>query len=95
VPDPEPCPDPCPVVLIKVKVHPCLDLNFAGSRQKNRPLVKTSLMQSWPFSKKIQKTLLALIFILEAGSQFYGGQVCILKNIFEKGIYGDETTFEP
>jgi hypothetical protein len=37
VPDPEPCPDPCPVVLIKVKVHPCLDLNFAGSRQKNRP----------------------------------------------------------
>jgi hypothetical protein len=34
VPDPEPCPDPCPVVLIKVKVHPCLDLNFAGSRQK-------------------------------------------------------------
>jgi hypothetical protein len=25
-------------VLIKVKVHPCLDLNFAGSRQKNRPL---------------------------------------------------------
>jgi hypothetical protein len=22
-------------VLIKVKVHPCLDLNFAGSRQKN------------------------------------------------------------
>jgi hypothetical protein len=35
VPDPEPCPDPCPVVLIKVKVHPCLDLNFAGSRQKN------------------------------------------------------------
>jgi hypothetical protein len=24
-------------VLIKVKVHPCLDLNFAGSRQKNRP----------------------------------------------------------
>jgi hypothetical protein len=38
VPDPEPCPDPCLVVLIKVKVHPCLDLNFAGSRQKNRPL---------------------------------------------------------
>jgi hypothetical protein len=28
VPDPEPCPDPCPVVLIKVKVHPCLDLSF-------------------------------------------------------------------
>jgi hypothetical protein len=24
-------------VLIKVKVHPCLDLNFAGSRQKTRP----------------------------------------------------------
>jgi hypothetical protein len=21
-------------VLIKVKVHPCLDINFAGSRQK-------------------------------------------------------------
>jgi hypothetical protein len=39
VPDPEPCPDPCPVVLIKVKVHPCPDLNFAGSRQKKRPLV--------------------------------------------------------
>jgi hypothetical protein len=37
VPDPEPCPDPCPVVLIKVKVHPCLDFNFAGSRQKKRP----------------------------------------------------------
>jgi hypothetical protein len=35
VPDPEPCPDPCLVVLIKVKVHPCPDLNFAGSRQKN------------------------------------------------------------
>jgi hypothetical protein len=27
-------------VLIKVKVNPCLDLNFAGSRQKNRPLVE-------------------------------------------------------
>jgi hypothetical protein len=38
VPDPEPCPDPCPAVRIKVKVHPCLDLNFAGSGQKNRPL---------------------------------------------------------
>jgi hypothetical protein len=25
-------------VLIKVKVHPCLDLNFAGSRQKKRAL---------------------------------------------------------
>jgi hypothetical protein len=23
--------------IIKVKVHPCLDLNFAGSRQKKRP----------------------------------------------------------
>jgi hypothetical protein len=42
VPDPEPCPDPCPVLLIKVKVNPCLDLNFAGSRQKNRPLVKST-----------------------------------------------------
>jgi hypothetical protein len=40
VPDPEPCPDPCPTVGIKVKVHPCLDLNFAGSRQKKRPLDK-------------------------------------------------------
>jgi hypothetical protein len=38
VPDPEPCQDPCPVVLIKVKVHPCLDLNFAGSRQKKNGL---------------------------------------------------------
>jgi hypothetical protein len=37
VPDPKPCPDPCPVVRIKVKVHPCLDHNFAGSRQNNRP----------------------------------------------------------
>jgi hypothetical protein len=40
VPDPEPCPDPCPVVLIKVKVNPCLDLNSAGSRQKKRPLAR-------------------------------------------------------
>jgi hypothetical protein len=32
------CPDPIRAVCIKVKVHPCLDLNFAGSRQKKRPL---------------------------------------------------------
>jgi hypothetical protein len=32
-------PDPCPAVRIKVKVHPCLDLNLAGSQQKNRPQV--------------------------------------------------------
>jgi hypothetical protein len=44
VPDPEPCPDLCPVVLIKVKVHPCLDLNFAGSGQKKRPLLKVKVL---------------------------------------------------
>jgi hypothetical protein len=48
VPDPEPCPDPCPVVLIKVKVHPCLDLNFAGSRQKKRPQEKL-FSQRWQY----------------------------------------------
>jgi hypothetical protein len=45
VPDPEPCPDLCPVVLIKVKVYPCLDLNFAGSRQKNRPQINTIIIR--------------------------------------------------
>jgi hypothetical protein len=34
---PDPCPDSCRAVRIKVKVHPCPDLNFDGSRQKNRP----------------------------------------------------------
>jgi hypothetical protein len=33
-------------VLIKVKVHPCLDLNFAGSRQKKRPLVPLAAVET-------------------------------------------------
>jgi hypothetical protein len=37
-------------VLIKVKVHPCLDLNFAGSRQKKRPLNSLRRQQSRPVS---------------------------------------------
>jgi hypothetical protein len=60
VPDPEPCPDPCPVVLIKVKVHPCLDLNFAGSRQKKRRLV---------LDKKTASSAEILLFMCEKTSR--------------------------
>jgi hypothetical protein len=49
VPDPEPCSDPCPVVLIKVKVHPYLDLNFTGSWQKKRAQVSADLHVSLHF----------------------------------------------
>jgi hypothetical protein len=60
VPDPEPCPDLCPVVLIKVKVHPCLDLNFAGSRQKTRPLQFLSFVS---FPTFFETTLQFYIYI--------------------------------
>jgi hypothetical protein len=54
VPDPE----PCPVVLIKVKVHPCLDLNFAGSRQKNRPLDEQSIFRPLGFRLVVSRVRL-------------------------------------
>jgi hypothetical protein len=52
VPDPEPCPESCPVVHIKVKVHPGLDLNFAGSRQKKRPLYTSQKKKALDFSDR-------------------------------------------
>jgi hypothetical protein len=36
-------------VLIKVKVHPCLDLNFAGSRQKKTGSVLLGLTKQPSF----------------------------------------------